>query len=338
MSTLPGRSALTRSRGKAILTRGARLQRRAPAIQVVVLVALYLYGVATIPGLTSEFSIKAMLVLAALLGLAAAGQTFVVILGGIDFSIASYITGGAITFTTLTSLDHWSPLLAFVVLVAGAAALGAVTGFICHRFEVQPLVVTLGTGSMVLGVILVWTNGGVSGTVPTWLTNLSSPAGKTFGLGVPPVILIWALVGVVLALVLHRTVAGRHIYATGANIRAARLALVNTERVWTGVFAFSAASAAIAGVLLAGFSGGSSPTIGDPYLFEALTAVIVGGITVGGNGDYWYTTLGALILTVLTTILVSKGFDASVTQIVFGGLILVAVAGYGRDVKPANRV
>jgi ribose transport system permease protein len=69
-----------------------------------------------------------------------------------------------------------------------------------------------------------------------------------------------------------------------------------------------------------------------------LTAVIVGGITVGGNGDYWYTTLGALILTVLTTILVSKGFDASVTQIVFGGLILVAVAGYGRDVKPANRV
>jgi len=321
-----------------IAQRLVRLQRRAPAIQIVVLVALVLYGSATIPALTSSFSIRALLVLAALLGLAAAGQTFVILLGGIDFSVASYISGGAITFTTLVGQDHWSPVLAIVALVVGAAVLGGLTGFICHRFEVQPLIVTLAGGSMILGVVLVWTSGGIGGTVPTWLSNLSSPAGRTFGIAVPPVIIIWAIVGVILAVILHRTVAGRQIYATGSNIRAARLALVNTERVWTGVFAFSAASAVIAGVLLAGFSGGSSPTIGSPYLFEALTAVIVGGTTVGGNGDYWYTTLGAMILVVLTTILVSKGFNASDTEIVFGVLILLAVAGYGRGVKPANRI
>ena len=104
------------------------------------------------------------------------------------------------------------------------------------------------------------------------------------------------------------------------------------------MFAFSAIISGLVGVLLAGFAG-ADQTIGDPYLFEGLTAVIVGGTTfLGARGDYTHTVVGALILTVLTTILVGKGYDQADTQIVFGVLILAVVAGYGRDRRIRDRI
>ena len=95
---------------------------------------------------------------------------------------------------------------------------------------------------------------------------------------------------------------------------------------------------ALVGVLLAGFAG-ADQTLGDPYLFSGLTAVIVGGTTfMGARGDYTHTVVGALILTVLTTILVGKGYDQADQQIIFGVLILLVVAGYGRDRRLRDRV
>ena len=140
------------------------------------------------------------------------------------------------------------------------------------------------------------------------------------------------------ALILHRTVAGRQLFATGANPRAAPLARVNTKRVRIVVFTASAVLSALVGVLLAGFAG-ADQTIGDPYLFSGLTAVIVGGTTfMGARGDYTHTVFGALTLTVLTTILVGKGYSQADQQIIFGALILLVVAGYGRDRRLRDRV
>ena len=154
----------------------------------------------------------------------------------------------------------------------------------------------------------------------------------------PPVAVLWAVVAVVMAVLLHRTVAGRKLYATGANPRAAALARIDTERVWIVVFAASAALSAVVGCLLAGFAG-ADQTIGDPYLFSALTAVIVGGTSfMGARGDYTHTVVGALILTVLTTVLVGKGYSQADQQIIFGVLILLVVAGYGRDRRLRDRV
>jgi ribose transport system permease protein len=79
--------------------------------------------------------------------------------------------------------------------------------------------------------------------------------------------------------------------------------------------------------------------MGDPYLFQGLTAVIVGGTAIGGaRGDYWRTAIGALIVTALTTVLIGKGFDPNDTQILFGVVILVVVAVYGRQQRVRERV
>jgi ribose transport system permease protein len=149
---------------------------------------------------------------------------------------------------------------------------------------------------------------------------------------------IWAIVAVVLAIVLRRTIAGRRMYATGSNPVAAELALVRTRRVWVGAYAASALVAALLGVLIAGYAGSGNVTLGDPYLFEGLAAVIVGGTSFGARGDYWRTVLGALVLTVLSTLLVGKGYSTADQQIIFGVLILIVVAGYGRDARLRDRV
>lgn len=315
-----------------------RLQRRMPVLQLVALVVLFAYGAASIDGFATEPSVRAMLTLAALLGLAALGQTLVMVVGGLDLSIPGFIVAGSILISELTGTHGWPVAAALAFIIVLAAALGAFTGWICHRYRIQPLIVTLGTGAIALGGSLAWTGGKLTGTAPAFLTDLTSAGGSTFGLPLSPVVGIWALVALAAGVFLHRTIPGRQLYATGANPRGAGLAGIRTGRVWTGVFAASAVCSALVGVLLAGFSG-ADQNLGDPYLFQGLTAVIVGGTTImGARGDYTHTVVGALILTELATILVGHGYDTADQQIVFGVLILLVVAGYGRDRRLRDRI
>jgi ribose transport system permease protein len=315
-----------------------RLQRRYPVAQLVALVVVFGYGVATIEGFGQWFNVKSMLTLAALLALAALGQTLVMILGGLDLSIPGFIVMGAIVVSQLYGSDGWPAAGAILVPVLIAAVMGAATGWICHHHRIQPLIVTLGMGGLAAGGAVAWTKAQITGTAPAFLSDISSPASTTFGVDIPPVVAITAAVTIVMAVVLKRTVFGRQLYATGANPRAADLTRVHTGRVWIAVFAASAAVATLVGVLLAGFSG-ADQSLGDPYLFQGLTAVIVGGTTImGARGDYTHTVVGALTLTALTTILVGNDVDQATNQIIFGVLILLVVAGYGRDRRLRDRI
>ena len=179
-------------------------------------------------------------------------------------------------------------MLIAVLAVAG----GGTVGFICHRWRIDPLIITLAMGAIVNGALLVWAKGFITGTPPTWLQTLTSPASKTFGIDFPPLVAVWAVFAIVIAVFLQRTPSGRRLYATGANMRAAEMALVRTRYVWIGVFAFSALLAAVTGMLLGGFAGAADASLGTNYLWQGLTAVIIGGTAFGARGDYWRTVLG----------------------------------------------
>jgi ribose transport system permease protein len=335
---VPSTDAPRALRDHPLALRAGALQRRYPLLQLVALVVLFEYGVFTVVDFATKQSILSMLVAASLLGLSGAGQTLVVLVGGIDFSIPGFIAAAAIIVCELTGTHGWPFLAALALILALAAALGAANGYISHRFRVQPLVVTLGMSSIVTGAVLVWTNAQPTGTAPGFLTRISSVSGTTFGIGVPPVVFIWAAVAILLGVVLRRTLMGRRVYATGSNPGAAELALVRTRRVWVGAYAASAVLAAALGVLLAGYTGSGNITLGDPYLWQGLAAVIVGGTAFGARGDYWRTVLGALILTVLTTVMIGHGLDDADQQIIFGVLILLVVAGYARDSRLRDRI
>jgi ribose transport system permease protein len=321
-----------------IATALRRAQRRAPVLQLVALAALFVYGFFTVDNFGEGPNIRAMLVLAAILGMASIGQTLTFIIGGLDLSIAGFISASAIVLSQLTGRDHWPFLAALIIILLAFGALGGLSGWICHRYSIQPLIVTLGMGSIALGAATVLVNDTISGSAPAFLSTVTAADGDTFGLPVPPVVVIWGLVAVILAGFLHRTVAGRRLFAAGANPRAAALARIPVRRVWVGVFLASAMFSAIAGVLLAGFSG-ANQSVGDPFLFEGLTAIIVGGTTVmGARGDYTHTVIGALIITELNAILTAHNLGPSDQQILYGVLILLIVTGYGREPRLSDRV
>ena len=323
---------------QSLKVRLGALQRRFGLVQLIALVLLFEWGTFTVTDFVTQQSVYAMLITASFLGLAGAGQTIVVLMGGIDFSIPAFIAGGAIAVSELTGSHGWPLLPALAVILLASFGLGAINGYVAHRFHVQPLVVTLGMASIVTGAMLVWTGAQATGSPPALLTKLTSVTGETFGIGIPPIVVIWALVAAIIGLVLRRTVAGRRLYATGSNPVAAELALVRTRLVWVAGFALSALLAAGLGVLVAGYAGSGNIALGEPFLFQGLAAVIVGGTAFGARGDYWRTVVGALLLTVLSTVLVGKGYSTADQQIIFGILILVVVAGYARDTRLRDRI
>jgi ribose transport system permease protein len=321
------------------LARLGAVQRRYPLMQAAALVVLFIFGAATLTGFASYSSVKDVLIITSFLGIAAVGQQIVILVGGIDLGVPAYIALGNFMIPQLVGIDDWPFWAAAVLNLVVASVVGGATGYICSHFKVESLVVTLGIQTMVLGGLAIWTNGLVDAGTPTWLSDIASPATNTFGLDIPPIVVIWALIAVAMAVLLHKTVLGRRIYASGSNPTAASVALLPVERVWSFAFALSAVASSFAGLLLAGYSGTGSLSIGSPYLFSSLAAVIVGGTAlVGARGDYWRTVLGALLLTVLTTILIGHGLGDAGQQIFYGLVILLVVPAYGRDRRTADRV
>jgi ribose transport system permease protein len=316
----------------------AAAQRRFPLVQVLVLAAVVLY----VGHADSDFSWNDLwapiLLQASFLGIAAAGQTLVILVGGLDFSIAAYLVAGNLLTTHLSGLEHWNFALVALLVLAICLAGGGFCGWVCHRFGLEPLVVTLGMSSVVVGALVGTDTKLLNGAGPGWLEDFTAQSSRTFGLPVPPIVSFWIVLAVVITLILTRTPVGRHLYLAGSGPRAADLAGISTRRVWTGAYAASAVLAGLAGVMLAGFSTGGDTNVGNNYLFPGLAAVIVGGTMMGGRGDYLRTCLGALIVTALNFLIAVLNVGSAVQQIVFGALILLTVALYGRERRLRDRV
>jgi ribose transport system permease protein len=338
MSTLEATPVSGQAARPSPVERLRPLQQRWAILQILAILVVFGYGAMTLDGLATWASIKVILALTALVGLAATGQTLLILMGGFDLSISGIMVASALIVTALADKLGWSLGFALAVSIVGAAALGAAAGQICHRFQIQPLIVTLATGAIAAGLVQAATGGVVAGSAPAWLTKLASPGSTTFGIDIPPTVAIWTVVAIAMAIFLHRTVGGRRLMATGANSQAAEFSLISTRRVWTIAFAFSAIGSALVGLLVAGFSGSVDPTLGQPYLFQSVVAVIVGGTVFGGPGDYSRTVIGALFVTVLTIVLVGHGASAAAQQIVYGLAILVAVAIYGRERRLRDQI
>jgi ribose transport system permease protein len=340
MSAVQGTPYLGAADHKSLWQRVAQLQLRFPILQLLILVAVYVYGVSTLPGLGTWSSMKLILTVAALAGLAATGQTLLILMGGFDLSIAGFIVASGLIVTQVREawgIPFWVALL---VALGTAVGFGAMAGQICHRLGIQPLIVTLAVGTIVVGLAQTQTPEGFSygGSAPDWLIKLASPGTKTFGIDLPPLVSIWIVVAIAMTIFLHRTVAGRYLLATGAQPRAAEYSLIRTRRVWTLAFVFSAVASVFVGLAVTGFGGAIIVDGGNPYLFQSVIAVIVGGTIFGGPGDYLRTVLGALIVTVVNVVLVGKGLSSAQAQIVFGISILVVVTFYGRERRLRDRM
>lgn len=309
---------------------------RSAVIGLIVLGALIVVSSFTIDGFLSTANVKAILLFAAFLGIAAVGQTLVALLGGLDLSIPFVIGSSNIGLLYLIGLGVPSGVAVGIVLLTGAG-IGMLNGVLSYRMQGQALILTLGMGFAVAGLVQILTSigsaffGNVFGTVPPWLSNLAAMNGQTLGLAIPPAILLWVAIAILVILGLRYTAYGRYVYALGGNRRSAKLIGVSEFKYWTLAYTISGFFAAMTGSLLLGWSGGGYIDVGDQYLFSTLAAVVIGGTSLmGGHGGYGFTVIGVLVLQVLSAFLIGIGLKYEWQQFIFGLLILPMVALYGR--------
>jgi ribose transport system permease protein len=318
--------------------------RNSAVVAGALLVALCLVGLAAVDGFGSPANIRTMLLFGAFLGIVACGQTLCALLGELDLSIPFVV--GAANIGMLWLVGNGTPSWLAVVIVVGVAiVVGMITGLISFFQPGGSLILSLGVGFAVLGAAQICVSlgadqaGTVYGRVPGWLTDIASARAGFLGIGVAPLVWLWAALFIGVVFGLRRMWVGRGLYAMGGNRTAADRVLVPEFAIWLGVFAFSAAMAALVGILLLGFSGGAFADVGRPYLFTTVAAVVVGGTSLlGGRGGYGLTTLGVAVLTVLATVLVGLGLSTAAQQAVLGLLIVPMVALYGREPHPRTQI
>ena len=302
-----------------------------------VLIGLFIIGSLTIPGFLTLLNMKSMLIFAAFLGLATVGQTFVALLGGLDLSIPFVIGSMNVALMSLISKGV-PPWLACLVILLLGSLIGLMNGILSFRLQGQALIVTLGVGFFVKGGVQIlvsmgtFSAGTVFGVVPAWMQNLASMNGKTIGLPIPPVIIIWIVVSILVVIGLRLTKWGRHLYALGGSrLSSARLS-ISERGYWIGAYVISGFFSALTGALLLGWSGGGYVGAGDIYLFTTIAAVVIGGTSLlGGYGGYGLSIIGVLILQIITTVLIGWGLSWEAQQFILGLLIIPMVALYARS-------
>ena len=302
-----------------------------------VLIGLFIIGSLTIPGFLTLLNMKSMLIFAAFLGLATVGQTFVALLGGLDLSIPFVIGSMNVALMSLISKGV-PPWLACLVILLLGSLIGLINGILSFRLQGQALIVTLGVGFFVKGGVQIlvsmgtFSAGTVFGVVPDWMQNLASMNGKTIGLPIPPVIIIWIVVSILVVIGLRLTKWGRHLYALGGSrLSSARLS-ISERGYWIGAYVISGFFSALTGALLLGWSGGGYVGAGDIYLFTTIAAVVIGGTSLlGGYGGYGLSIIGVLILQIITTVLIGWGLSWEAQQFILGLLIIPMVALYARS-------
>lgn len=302
-----------------------------PLIALLLAIGLFLLGELIAPGFVNSDQAINIVRLAAFLGIIAAGQTLVIISGGegIDLSVGSIVTLGAILTFRLTNGDEalLIPVLALVLLVG--ALIGAANGIGIVFLRVPPLVMTLAMAGVVQGLILQVTRGQLEGDTPDIMSELIS---RPLVGDLPGVVFLWIILGVGMWLLLERTPYGKMLFAVGINRTTATLSGVNVPLVVILTYAISGMLAAFGGFILLGFTNTVFLNLGDRYLFPSIAAVVVGGTLLsGGKGSYWGTMSGALVLQLIDSLLQADGRGEADQLIILGVVLLVLISIYGRQ-------
>jgi ribose transport system permease protein len=279
------------------------------------------------PGIVNQRWLGNTIKFAIPLAMLAACQTLTMLTGGIDLSAGTVATIAAFVTATLTPLIGAPEAIAIAMTCALVA--GLVNGIGVAFFRVHPLIMTLGTGLIATGCLLVYQRFVIStGTeFPALLVWLGT--GRTWGL--PNALFLFVPFAVLVIWAQRRTGFGRLLYAIGSNEAAARLSGVRVWQVYLALYALSGLIAGLTGLLYLGLVKTASLSLALPLDLPSVAAAVVGGTSIfGGRGGYGGTIIGALILTVLATMLTLMQMPEGGRRILFGLIILAVTALYIR--------
>jgi len=293
---------------------------------------LFLLGLFLVCGIASPTFLKPdnignLLSQWAPLGIVVVGQTFVILVRGLDLSVASVMATAAVAATSFSGRDADAlPVLA-VGLGIGFAT-GLLNGFLVTKRQVSPFLATLATMIVLQGVRFAWTHGAPSGSVPPIFRTLG--AGSVHG--VPYNIFVLVAVAAVCLMLLHKATFGRKVYITGGNPMTAKLVGIPADRITIACYILSGVLAALAGLVLSGFVGVVDNWVGKGFELNSIVAAVIGGVALsGGRGTLPGALAGAAILVTVFNAVLLFGLPVQFQIIIQGLVIIVATAFYARQ-------
>lgn len=301
--------------------------RRAQSTLILLAVALALYGsVFIIMG--TGFTLRhlfSLLKLASYLGIVAAGQMLTLLVGGTDMSVANLIILSGIVASSLFAAGF--PLVAVILLVLlMGLAIGFINGWFIARVGLQPMVMTLAMGSILMGLCLIITNGAVRAGNSQILRDFCN---KNIWNGLTGSVLMWLLVGLMVSWMLRRRRFGWEVYLVGSNERAAALSGIPVTSTRIKVYMLCSLLASLAGIMVLGYTGTTSLSQGDSYLLPGIAACLLGGVSpVGGKGGYGGVALGVFILATIDNLLTILRMSNAERQILQGAILLAFIILY----------
>jgi len=295
-------------------------------------VLLFVIGNLVRPGFASFESVQAVLVVASFVGMVAAGQTFVILIGGIDLSVPWVLNGAAILLVTTSLGLNGRAALAIALTLGMGALVGLCNGIGVALFGVPAVVMTLAMNGIMEGLTLGLSAGMTCESCASYAPPLVQAAVHGTFLGIPAALYLWAAVAGIVSIVLSFTTFGRSTYAIGNNARASYLAGIRVTATIVILYVLSGMFAALAGIMLVGFGGQAALGMGDPYLFQSIAAVVIGGVYIlGGRGHYIGSVAGSISLVALISVLMAMNMPEYGRSIIYGVIILLLLLLYGRE-------
>jgi ribose/xylose/arabinose/galactoside ABC-type transport system permease subunit len=255
-------------------------------------------------------------------------MTFVFIAAGMDLSVGSVLAlGGVICGLALRALMLVMPLwIAIVIsillgLLIGLVA-GAFNGLVITRFKIPSLIVTLGMMYIARGIVQVLTRGNPVYPFPDEFNNL----GQGYLLGIPNVVYVAVVLGILAHIVLTQTAWGRAVFAVGGNLETARLSGINVVKIVTSVYVLCGLASGITGVLTAARLASALANAGTGMELQVIAAVIIGGTSMfGGSGSILGTLIGAAFMSIIANGMVLMKISVYYQSVVIGAIIILAV-------------
>jgi ribose transport system permease protein len=271
-------------------------------------------------------NLRIVLAQTVIVAIGAIGMTIIIISGGIDLSPGSTIALTGVV-CALALQAGWPPLFALAAAVAVGGIVGLLNGLVITTFRVVPFIATLGMLGIARGVAK-WISGEQTVNAPaTWLNNLAVAFPTPSWLLVAPGVWIALALAVLAAIVLRRTVFGRHVFALGSNETAARAAGIHTERLKLWIYSIGGLLFGLAGVMQMSRLRQGDPTVAVGVELDIIAAVVIGGGSLaGGEGSIRGSMVGALIMAFLRNGCQQMGWPNYIQEIIIGGIIVLAVA------------
>lgn len=275
----------------------------------------------TIPAFRDPANLANVVRQAGVLGILAIGQTFVITAGMIDLSIGM-IAGLVVVLSSVMINGEAAmtlPVVALMLLVG--AGIGLFNGVLLNTLRLHPLILTFGMLSVLQGAIFTFTDKSVGRTSEP--LSLLANSGL---FGIPYTAVLLLVLAALGHLLFSRTAFGYHLVAAGGNPESARRSGINVERIRLIVFIISGATAALAGLLLAGRLGTGYPLAGNGLELDAIVAVVLGGTLLsGGRGSVWRSLAGVFMLAIISNILNLLGVSAFVQMFIKGVIVILAI-------------